>query len=647
MRIHIRMSMIFIVLNLLTSESLASYIVKKTMLCIDKKAWHDCETIAKGSNDKALVKIALYQKLLDTKYKNNNFAEVIKFIRTNPHWPRLDRLAKVAEKYLNHDTDPKLIVEWFSKNQPLTSQGYKFYAIASSKLEKDPLKLTKIIKNGWIYGDFTSKEEKQYLSSFKKIINAEDHVKKIDEYLWSSNTASAKKYMRFVSSGYKQNFNTQIAIINKLPGTEELFKGVSEKYYTPALLFNYLNSKRHQVPDERSITLFKKVRGTNVHLDRWCKLQTNYARGLLEKKDFVGSYEVSLLPFAVSKGEVREAEFFSGWVALRFLQKPSIALEHFKEYMKVVEKPFNKSKGQYWLARTYEKLGNMKTANKYYNLASKYPHTFYGQVAHIELKKYQITLPSKPTIDSNHLESIKENEVIRAIEYLAQYGRQDIAALYAKDTITKAENSTKIVLVADIIAKNCNTHHAADVAWVANAFYVPIISYTHPTPYRKAVQSSATEEALTYGVMKQESVFNTQTINPKAFGVMQLTKETATDVDESLKSNHNIEKLIQDTGYNIQLGNRRLDMLLKRFNNSYLLATVAYNSGYKRTTSWIDRFGDPRQFTSLRQTIDWIELIPFSETRNYVHRILENIQVYRCIINSNNNLKLKTDLLQK
>lgn len=642
-----KMSMIFIVLKLLISESPASEIAKKTMLCIDKKAWQDCETIAKSSNDKALVKIALYQKLLDTKYKNNNFAEVIKFIHNNPHWPRLDRLARVAEKYLNYDTDPRLIVDWFSKNQPLTSKGYKFYAIASSKLEKDPLKLIKIIKDGWVYGDFTPQEEKRYLSSFKKIINTEDHIQKIDEYLWSSDIANAKRYMHFVSSGYKQNFKTQMAIINKSPGIEELFKGVSEKYYTSGLLFNYLNSKRSQLPDEYSITLFQKVRGTKLHLDRWCKLQTNYARGLLEKKDFAGSYEVSLLPFAVSKGEIREAQFFSGWIALRFLQKPSIALKHFKEYMKVAEKPFNKSKGEYWLARTYEKLGDMKTADKYYNSASKYSHTFYGQVAHIELKKYQIILPSKPKIDSNHLESIKESEVIRAIEYLAKYGRQDIAALYAKDTITKAENSTKIVFVADIIAKNCNTYHAADVAWVANSFYVPIINYTHPTPYREAVQASATEEALTYGVMKQESVFDTQTINPKAFGIMQITKETATDSAKSLKLDCNIEKLIRDPRYNIKLGNHRLDMLLKKFNNSYLLATVAYNGGYKRTKTWIERFGDPRQFTNLRQTIDWIELMPFPETRNYVHRVLENIQVYRCIIDNNNNLKLKKDLLQK
>lgn len=646
MRIHTTVSMVFIILKLLISESLASEIAKKTMLCIDKKDWQECETIAKGSNDKALVKIALYQKLLDTKYKKNNFAEVIKFIHDNPHWPRLDRLARAAEKYLNYDTDPKLVVEWFSKNQPITGKGYKFYALASSKLKQDPLKLTKIIKDGWIYGEFTPEEEKQYLSCFKKIINENDHVQKIDEYLWSSDTISAKKYMHYVSSGYKQNFNAQIALINKSPASEKLFQKIPEKYYTSALLFNYLNSKKNELPDNKSITLLKKVRGTNLHLDRWCKLQNHYARGLLEKKDFALSYEISLIPFAVSKGELREAQFFSGWVALRFLHKPSIALKHFNEFMKVVEQPFSKSKGQYWLGRTYEELGDIKAADKYYNLASKYSHTFYGQLAHMELKQHKIILPNKPEIDSNRLKNIKENEVVRAIEYLALYGRQDIAALYAKDTIKRAENSTKILLVSDIIAKNCNTYHTADVAWVANLLYVPIIDYTHPTPHREAVKSSSTEDALTYGVMKQESVFDTQTMNPKAFGVMQMTKETALDSSGSLKIDCDMEKLMRDPEYNIKLGNHRLDMLLKRFNNSYLLAAIGYNAGYKRTKTWIERFGDPREFTNFRQTVDWIELLPYTETRNYAQRVLENIQVYRCIINNNNNLQLKKDLLQ-
>ncbi len=645
MRIRRVVSMIFIVSEILISQSLASDIVKKTMLCIDKKEWQNCEEIAKSSNDKALVKIALYQKLLDKKYKANNFAEVIKFIHDNPHWPRLDRLARAAEAYLNPTTSPKLIVDWFSKNKPVTGNGYKYYALASAKLEKDTQKLKKIIQDGWIYGEFTPQEEKQYLSSFKGMINEREHVQKIDEYLWSRDTVNAKKYMHYVWNGYKQNFKAQIAIINKSPDSEKLFQEVSQKYYTPALLFNYLDSKKNVLPDAQSIALLKKVRGTPVHLDRWCRLQTHYARGLLEKKDYAGSYDINYIPFAVSKGEIREVQFFSGWVALRFLNKPSVALKHFTEFMKAVEQPYNKSKGQYWLARTYEALGDPKQANRHYNLASKYPHTFYGQIAHIELEKHSIILPIKPKIEANNIEDVRENEVIRAIEHLAQYGRQDIAALYAKDAIKRLENSSKIVFVADVIAKNCNMYHAADVAWVANWFHVPIIDYTHPTPYKEAVKASAKEEALTYSVMRQESVFDIQAMNPKACGLMQITKDTALDSARNLRSEYNLEKLIKDPEYNIKLGNNRLNMLLERFNNSYLLSTVSYNAGYKRTKTWIARFGDPREFTNLRQVIDWIELLPFHETRNYTQRVLENIQIYRCIINKTNNLRLKTDLL--
>ncbi|WP_417905616.1 transglycosylase SLT domain-containing protein [Candidatus Tisiphia endosymbiont of Micropterix aruncella] len=644
MRIPTILSIVLIILNLLISESMALDSVKETFTCLDKKTWQDCEKMAKSSKDKALIKIIMSQRFLDPNYKKNSFEGVIKFIQNNPHWPQVDKLKEMAEQYLNYNTDQALIVNWFSGNEPITALGYKFYALASKKLIKDPQKLAKIIKNGWIYGVFTQAEESNYLSNFKNILCEEDHVKKIDEYLWTGDTCSAKKYMHYVSNGYKQNFITQIAILSKSNTSEKLFQQVSEKYYTPALLFNYLDSKKKEIPTSQSIALFKKVKQDKIHSAYWARVQSYYAREFIDQKDFVSSYKIISIPLTVYPEHVREAEWLSGWLALRFLHKPDIALSHFNKFMKVAAKPLSVSRGQYWLARTYEAKGDKEQANKFYHMASKYSHSFYGQLANIELNKRHFILPQKPTSTKHNNEN---SEIIRAIKHLIKYGKHDLALLYAKTAIEKSSKPSEILLITNIISTRGNTYHTVEVAKTACQHHTFIKDYAFPTPYTEVVKNTPLEPALTYSIMRQESVFNQHAVSTaRAKGLMQLTDVAAYGTAKSIGCKCHIKKLTLDPKYNIMLGTNHFKEILEKFDGSYLLAIAAYNAGPNKVDRWINLFGDPRDLKDLRQIIDWIELIPYYETRNYAQRVLENLQVYRSILNKNNNLKLKQDLLK-
>ncbi len=642
MKISTIMSTVLIILKLLMSESMASDLAKETLLCIDKKAWQDCQRMAQSSKDTALVKIVLLQKFLDCNYNKNSFEEAVRFIEKNPNWSRINSLKEKIEKYLNYNTNPKIIVEWFNKNQPITAQGYKFYALASAKLEKDPKRLTKIIKNGWIYGIFNSSEESKYLSNFKKIILEEDYVKKIDEYLWRSDTHNAKKYINYVSEGYKQNFMAQIAIINKSNSSEQLFQDVLEKYYTPSLLYNYLDSKKKQTPNNESIELFKKVKKDKVHSSCWYRLQSYYAREFIDQKDFASSYKIISLPIAVHNEDVRDAEWLSGWLALRFLHKPDLALKHFHKFMKVSAKPLSISRGQYWLARTYESKGDKEQALKFYNMAAEYPYSFYGQLANIELQKTNIILPKKPS----HKHHNENSETIRAIKYLIKYSKADLALSYAKSAIENSSSPAEISLITNIISNNGNIHHMVESAKTACQHHTFIQDYAFPTPYNKIAQNSPVEVALIYSIIRQESVFNQYAISTaKAKGLMQLRDGTACDTAKSINIKCNANKLTIDPEHNIKLGSNYLKNLLYQYDDSYLLTIIAYNAGPNKVQKWIDLFGDPRDLKNLNKIIDWIELIPYAETRNYAQRVLENVQIYRIILNKNSTLKLKQDLL--
>ncbi len=644
MRISKILSIILISLKLFfLEEALAIDAIKEVFTCLEKKEWQECESLATTCGDVVLTKIILSQKFLDLNYKNNSFAEIIKFIQSNPHWPQVNQLKVIAEQYLDYDTKPLLIVEWFNQHKPATGSGYKFYALASSALTQDSKKIAKIIKEGWAYGTFSSIEESEYLKSFKHILLETDYVNKIETDLWLGNIENAKKYMRYVKEGYKKNFLAQIAIINKSAASEDLFHKVPKAYYTDGLLFRYLDAKKKEPPTSKDIELFRKVRPNKIRSVEWCRLQNYYAREFIDHKDFVSSYQIISLPIAAHAEGKREAEWFSGWLALSFLKKPDLALGHFHAFMKIAKKPLSLSRGQYWLARSYEAKGDQNKATQFYNQAAKYSYSFYGQLANIELKKNHIILPKNPGRSKSN-----DNEVVRAIKYLVTYNQPDLGLIYAKDAIEKSLKPLEIALITEIMGPNCSIYHKVELAKVACQCHTFIKNHAFPTPYMSVVQKAPIETALVYSIIRQESVFNQYAVSTaKARGLMQLIEQTACDTAKAIRHKCDIRKLTLDPDYNIKLGSNYLKEMLQQFNNSYLLAIISYNAGPRNVNKWIDLFGDPRNLKSLRQIIDWIELIPYSETRNYAQRVLENLQVYRAILSNNTNLKLKQDLISR
>ncbi|MFY9590339.1 transglycosylase SLT domain-containing protein [Rickettsia endosymbiont of Halotydeus destructor] len=618
--------------------------IQETFNHLDKKDWIQAEKLTKEINNPALIKIILSQQFLDSKYCNNSFKQVIKFLQDNPKWPQNNLLEVRAEGYLNHDTDKKLILEWFNKNPPLTGKGYKFYALAASKLVKDQKILSPIIKAAWIYGDFTDVEEKEYYSKWCKYLSAEDHAQRIEEHLWNSDIKAAQRSLQYVNSGYQASFKAQIAIINNPQAAKKFFSGVPEKYYTSGLLFRYLEARKKERPTSEAIALFKKVKNDHKHFAKWCRLQSYYAREFIDYKDFANSYKIITIPFAKCPETVREQEWLAGWLSLSFLNKPDQALSHFNKFIKIVKTPISISRGYYWLGRSYEAKGDKKTATGFYKKAAKYSCTFYGQIANIELKNNNIILPTKPKIEIAHNKAVESNDIIKAAKLLNKYGKTNLAVIYAKASIAVTSNPAEILLITNIIkANNNNTHHTVDVAKIACQYHTCILEHAFPTPYQ--ILNSPVESHFTYSIIRQESVFNQSAVSSaNAMGLMQLIKNTACDTAKSINTKCDIAKLTNDPKYNIKLGSNHLKLLLQQHDNSYLLTIISYNAGSHRTEDWIKRFGDPRKLKDMRQVINWIELIPFAETRNYVQRVFENMQVYRSIINKSNILRLKDDL---
>ncbi|MGX6959832.1 MAG: transglycosylase SLT domain-containing protein [Rickettsia endosymbiont of Pentastiridius leporinus] len=617
--------------------------IKQVFTYMDQKNWSQGQQLALEVNNKALTKIVLSQKYLDNIYPNNTFEQVTKFLQNNPAWPQSKLLEEKAESYLNSNTNKKLIYEWFSKHPPLTGKGYKFYAIAASSLIKDPNILLPIIKDVWIYGDFNPEEEKAYYSKWGKYLTTNDYLERIEEHLWKSDTRSAEQSLKYVDRNYQNSFKAQIAIINKSPNAEKLFRSINGKYYTSGLLYRYLDSKKTQKPTSEIISLFKKAKNSRKHFAKWCRIQLYYAREFIDYKDFTNSYRMAALPFATCPETIREQEWLAGWLSVSFLKKPNQALVHFNKFIKIVKTPISLARGYYWLGRSYEAKGDKQTAKQFYEQAAKYSFTFYGQVANTELNRTKLVLPPIPVITSEERKNIENKEIIKAIRLLVKYNKNHLAMIYAKAAIKETKNPAEIQVIANIIKECNNTHYMVDVAKIAaqNNIFIPDCAF--PTPYNLA--NLPIDPHLAYGIIRQESVFDHKAVSyANAMGLMQLIKGTACDTAKSINMKCNVADLTRDPAYNIKLGSHHFRQLLDDHSGSYILSIASYNAGSHNVVKWIDRFGDPRNIKDTRKVIDWIELIPFRETRDYVQRVLENIQIYRTILGKNSNLRFKQDL---
>jgi len=634
----------FAISFIFASNAIAQPNISEIIESIDNKDWVKAENLAYNSDDKSLTKLVLSQKFLNIDYQANNFKDVINFIKNNPHWPQIFKLQEVAEAYLNYNTNKKLIVNWFQHHKPKTGKGYKFYALAAATLIKDHNILQPIIKNGWVYGDFTEEEKKQYLINYAKYLTQQDHIRKIDYLLWNSQIEEAKKLMRFVPIPYQEAFVATIAFIQNAVDSEILFRKTSPKHYTSSLLFNYLKYKKAGGPDKEILLLFQKIIPNSIYAKEWCRLQIYWAREFVYIKDYKTAYKIITRQFAEDSEDMREAEWHAGWIALRFLHKSTLAQHHFNHFQKSVTTPISLARGYYWLGRCAMAKGNQSKAKEFYKLASKYSYTFYGQVASIELKENKIILPASPKPPANYQQTVRENEVVRVIEYLINYKKVELAKAYLQSSLTQLSKK-EILYLLKLVKKVGNVYYATVFAKLASQHQVFVTEDAYPVPFAM-LSSNIVELPLTYAIIRQESVFHHGAVSSKnAMGLMQLIKDTACRTAKSLKIKCDVAKLTKDPHYNMKLGTNHLKDLLNERKGSYILSIASYNAGGHNVNKWINLFGDPRQIKDLDAILDWLELIPFHETRNYVQRVLEGIQVYRTILNKNPNLKLKKDLL--
>jgi len=604
---------------------------------MQKNRWASSLKNAKRAKDKSIYNFIKWRYLLTTG-NQSSFYDYKVFIEQNSQYPRIDRLRYLAEHKLSTSrVSPKKIINWFSKKEPFSGFG-KMILGESLVLTGNKAKGIDFIKEGWVTADLSKNELKFYRKKFKKYLNADDYIKRADYLAWNSKHWDLKRLLRYLPKDYELLYTARQILMTKGYGVDQAIKNVPEKFKNDAgLNYDRLKWRRKKGRVDSSTEILLKIRNDKDYLvmpDKWWKEREIISRSLIYKKKYEIAYKISSNHGMTEGSNYAAAEWMSGWIALSFLNDPLIAKDHFHNFFNNVNYPISTSRGAFWLGRTYEKLGDRAQSNKWYLEASKYLTTYYGQLAFLKLNPNEKFTLNKDMLVDNKYRYIFFNKELVKIVYLLNELKKDkytkfILRHLANDNINKGSE----VLAAELATNIERYDFAIQVSKIAsykkrfhNKFNYPIISTPKTINGRKIPES-----ALILSIIRQESEFDlSASSHAGAKGLMQLMPYTAKLVSKQAKLPYSKSRLTTDPEYNINLGSHYIAGLILQYDGAYPFAVAAYNAGPNRVKYWkkINKNPQKKQI----DYIDWVELIKFRETRNYVQRVLENYNVYRYIL---------------
>ena len=610
---------------------------KQAIRFMEKSNWKDAKNTAKKARAQSIYDFIVWRHLL-TSGNKATFSEYKRFIERIKDYPRFDRIKYLSEHKMNlQNQSPKEIINWFSNNEPLSGYGKMVLGESLIKIGKSGEGI-KLIKEGFINADLSTNDLKYFRKKFKNILDTSDYISRADHYAWEGKNWDLKRIIRYLPSEYQLLYTARQILISRGYGVDEAIKKVPNNFKNDAgLKYDRLKWRRKKGRVDSSLEILNNIKNTKEYLvrpDKWWKERSIIGRSLIYKKKYKSAYRIVSNHAMTEGADYAEAEWMSGWIALSFLKDANQAENHFLNFYKNVSYPISLSRGAYWLGKTYEKIGDIENSNKWFFEGSKYLTTYYGQLSHMKVKPQEkFELDKLMYIEDDYEQEFYSKKLVAIVDLLDYLNKdkytKHILRFLANDNVEKGSEALAAKLASDI----SRFDFAIQVSKIAsyqkrfhNQFNYPIMSVPKFVGGRKIP-----DPALILSIIRQESEFDTSARSRVgAQGLMQLMPYTAKTVSKQAKLGYSKSKLTTDPEYNINLGSHYIAGLINQYKGSYPFATAAYNAGPKRVKYWKKINKDPQK--KQVDYVDWVELIKFKETRNYVQRVLENYNVYRYIL---------------
>jgi soluble lytic murein transglycosylase len=556
-----------------------------------------------------------------------DFAATWRFLRENPDWPEPEVLRRQAEDRIATETPPHEVFRYFVAFPPLTSAGHMRRLEAATV--DSPKDVPRLAAESWRTATFKKADEDDFLNRYGQYLSGDDQIARFDRIMRDGRPQAARELVAKLPPDYQPLAEARLAMATRAADAPTVLRGVAAaKLDAPAIRLERVAWLRRtgKLDDAKTLLATPSPASPAQQADTWWSERQQVARDLLAAGRPADAYAVVEQHGQTRGIDFAEAEFLAGWIALRHLKKPGDGLKHFQTLYDGVSTDISKSRAAYWLGRAYDASSKPKEARDWYGRAAAFGQTFYGQLAARKLPGGAARLPSDPIASATDQDSLSSRELVTVARYIGQAGDAERVRPFLLRLARAVTGPGETLLLARLAVELKRPDIALAIARRASDSGVTLFDAAFPVVDLGATGSI--ERALALAVTRQESAFNAAAVSPSgALGLMQLLPGTARDVAGRLGVPFIQDKLTRDPIYNVSLGSQYLAEMLQRFGGSYELALAAYNAGPNRVARWLETIGDPRG--GKIDMVDWIEMIPLRETRNYVQRIMEGVGVYR------------------
>jgi peptidoglycan lytic transglycosylase len=520
-------------------------------------------------------------------------------------------------------------VRRFTGGQPASAKGR--FALARVLLaEGDRDGAERQVRQAWRSEELSERVEAEALAAFHELLTREDHRARMDRRIGAKDFSGAMRAARRLGKvevsiveackGVAENASKSLAPLDAVPTAARQDLG-----YTLCRI-QWLMRHDRFADATRLMQAASPETMAFQDTDEWWRNRRILARELLDLGEPKTAYEIVRSAASPDNPYYRaEFHFMAGWIALRFLADPATALVHFAHVDDGSANPIVLARAAYWRGRAHEAAGRTEDMRAHFEAAARHSTAYYGQLARARLGLSELELQTPP----DHA-SAASVELLRAAELLYAIGEPDLVLSFLTGLAEQSDDAAGLASLAELAARNDDARAVLLVGKTALARGLPLDVHAFPdigVPPCSPI-GPALSRSIVYSVARTESEFNQRVVSPaKAVGLMQVTPEAGRDTAKRFGVTYDWDRLVSDPVYNTQMGAAELAALLQEYRGSYIMSFAGYNAGRGRVQKWIAQYGDPRD--AKVDAIDWVERIPFPETRNYVQRVMENLQVYR------------------
>jgi len=602
----------------------------------ESRDWTGPMTLRDGATD-PLVRRMLQWRLATAQDAPLYFSDLRNALNDLQGWPGRSNMRARAEQAI---LDTRLSADeriGFLRQEggPISGDGRIALAIAL-KDAGQRAEAIEIARAAWREDTLTSNAQARALDEFGQNFTSADHAGRVDSLLWRGQRSEARELMTYLSPADRALANARIAIQSRQRrGLQAAVDAVpSSREDDPGFLYDRVQYRRRTDQPVEAMQLAAQIDPREAPLaarDEIFQERRLYVPRALRAGNYQLAYRL-VTNHGLNSGEAfADAEWLAGWLSLRFLSQPQRAADHFTHLSENVSSPVSLSRALYWRAQAAEALGQRDEAQRLLDEAARFNFTYYGQLAATRGgRTATLNLPDTTRISDEARARFENRELVRALRLMAEVGAQsdfESIAFYLDDTL---DDPQEIELLAQMAREQ--SYHRTALRNAKAGLFRNVVATSAAYPLIQLPSSvradGRPEPALVLAIIRQESEFDPSAIShANAHGLMQLIPSTAQMQARRIGMTYQRGALTSDPQYNMTLGSSHLGDLIDDFGGSYVLAIAAYNAGSHRAREWIGDWGDPRSRSV--DVVDWVELIPFAETRNYVQRVMENLQVYR------------------